>query len=260
MNYKKRLRAPFGASIFYTMAGSVRRFFNNIICSTIRDKETRRRIRVVLNSDMLSNLRFIRRDLGVPLRRIRTYVGYRASNLLISVNDKYIYKFALRRDNSDELAMREYRVVNCLGKISPIYVPPVTILKHNGHLVRKYEYIHGVQLRKCTPEWVAAHTDELAPQCARFMYEMGVADPIEIRDLKPSPDAKTGYCYGWTQGDLCDNFLIDTDTARVVAIIDWEDCMFGDFTHQLKGDKEPTIRKFMDRVVIEYDKLFYKKD
>lgn len=242
----------------FVMAGSIRRFFSNIICGFVPNRDRRRRIRVVLNSDVSAYLRFIRADLGVRPRRVRTFVGYLARSLLISVNDEYIYKFPLRRDNSDDLARREKRLVDALAPLSPIYVPPVELLEYNGRVVRKYEYVSGVQFRKLPDDYAWKHMDEFAKQIARFLYEIGCANPPQIADLKPSRKAMPGYCYGWCQADIYDNFLIDTTTHRVTAIIDWEDCNFCNFRYLFRSRLKTRADYFMNRVEAEYNRLFEK--
>ncbi len=238
------------------MAGSIRRFFTNIICGCVYNKDKRKHLRVLLNSPVGSYLRFIRKNTGEPVRKVKTFIGYQARNLLISVNDKYIFKFPLRRADSQQLTLREERVVSALAPLSPIYVPPVRVYKHRGQLVRRYEFINGYQLRQMPVDVALANIDKLAPQIASFIYVIGCADPIEIRDLKPTLDDAPGYMYGWTQGDITDNFLVDMDTMRVVAIIDWEDCRFGDFSQLLSLDKRTPQREFMAAVQREYDKLY----
>lgn len=238
------------------MAGSVRRFFTNAICGLIYNRDTRRRVRVVLNSPMVSSLRFIRKNLGRPVRKIKTFVGYQARNLLISVNDEYIYKFPLRRSNSDELTLRESRIVSALAAISPIYVPPVDVYTHRGVLVRRYKFIHGYGLRQIPLDVAMANIDKLAKQIARFIYEIGCSDPETIRDLKPDTAANPGYMYGWSQGDICDNFIVDINTMQIIAFIDWEDCRFGDFSNIFTGDKNSPHRELMVAVRAEYDRLY----
>ena len=241
------------------MAGSVRRFFTNIICGCVYNKDKRKHLRVLLNSPVASYLRFIRKNSGEPLRKVKTFIGYQARNLLISVNDKYIYKFPLRRSDSHKLTMCEQRVVSALAPLSPIYVPPVHVYEHRGQLVRRYEYIDGYQLRQIPLDIAMANIDTLASQVARFMYVIGCADPDEIRDLKPTPDDAPGYMYGWTQGDITDNFLVDIRTMRVIAMIDWEDCRFGDFSQLLTQDRRSPQREFTAAVQREYDKLYHRK-
>lgn len=213
-------------------------------------------MRVVLNSDMLSNIRFIRKNTGLPVKKIKTFIGYQARNLLISINDKYIFKFPLRRSNSDELAIRESRIVSALAPLSPTYVPPVDTFMHRGRIVRRYEFIRGTQLRQMPLDVALANIDKLAPQVARFMFEIGRADPAQIRDLKPKPNARPKYAYGWSQGDICDNFIIDMNNMKIIAFIDWEDCAFGDFSRLFTADKRSPNIELMNAVKTEYDKLY----
>lgn len=243
--------------IIIIMAGSIRRFFTNIICGFIYNRDTRRRVRVVLNSSMVDSLRFIRKNLGRPIRKIKTFVGYQARNLLISVNDEYIYKFPLRRSNSRELTLRESRIVSALAPLSPIYVPPVEVFSHRGVLVRRYEFIRGTGLRQMPVEVALANLETLSKQIARFMYEIGCSDPESIRDLKPDANMKPGYMHGWSQGDICDNFIVDMNTMQVIAFIDWEDSAFGDFSRIFSGDRASPHRELMSAVKREYDRLYF---
>lgn len=242
--------------IIGVMAGSLHRFFTNIICGCIYNKDVRKRTRVILNSPMADYIRFIRKNTGLRLRKIKTFTGYQARSLLISVNDQYIFKFPLRRANSDELTRREARLVSALSPLSPIYVPPVAVFTHRGVLVRRYEFIHGVQLRQMPLDVVLANIDVLADQIARFIFEIGRSNPKEICDLKPSPDALPGYMYGWSQGDICDNFMVDMETMKIVAFIDWEDCAFGDFSSVFTRDKRSPHRELMDATRRAYDRMY----
>jgi hypothetical protein len=240
------------------MATSVRRFFSNIISGLIADKDKRKKVRVILNSDIVSYLRFIRRDVG-SIHKIKTFTGYQARSLLISVNDEYIYKFPLQRTDSNELALRERDIVSALAPISPIYIPPVEILKYKKVLVRKYRFINGVQLRKMPLDTALGLVEKIAPVIANFLYMIGRADPAEIAKYKPSPDMQCGYMFGWTQGDIADNFLVDEKTHEIIAFIDWEDAVFGDFCPMFKNEKRSPSRELMAAVQIEYDKLYKGK-
>ncbi len=210
----------------------------------------------MLNSPMAVQVRFIRRNIDEPVRKLRTFVGFQARSLIIDVNDKWVFKFPLRRDNSDELSMREARIVRALAPLSPIYIPPVQTLRLRGRLVRKYEFVHGKILRQVSPELILKHKTKLARQLANFLYVIGSSDPAEIRDLKPSVSAAPGFLYGWSQGDICDNFMLDTETMRVVAIIDWEDAHFGDMLPQLVNDRRSPQRELMAAVHREYERIW----
>lgn len=238
------------------MAGALRKFFTNVICGLVYNKDARKKMRVVLNSDMLGYIRFIQKHTGLRLRKIKTFIGYRARNLLISINDKFIFKFPLRRSDSNDLALREKRIVEALAPFSPIYIPPVKTMRYQDKIVRQYDFLSGVQLRKLPTDIVLKNLDKLVAPVAKMLYEIGCADPEQIRDLKPTPDALPGYLYGWCQGDIADNFLINPETMEIVAFIDWEDCAFGDFSDLFSGDKRTPMREFMTALKQEYDKLY----
>ncbi len=242
------------------MAGkSIRHFITNVICGFVYNKDERKRLRVILNSPILEYIKFIREDTGIRRPRIKTFVGYQARSLIIGVNDRWIYKFPLRRDNYRELALREKRLVDALAPISPIYVPGVELIEYRGMLVRKYEFIKGPTLRTGPRDVIMANLETLARQVANFIYVVGQADPESIRDLKPTPDAAPGYLRGWSQGDICDNFIIDMKTMTVRAFIDWEDCAFMDFGWLLRPGKQLPSRDFMPMVQAEYDKIWHAK-
>lgn len=238
------------------MAGPIRRFFTNLICGCIYNQDRRKRLRVILNSPIVSYMRFVRQDMGCPVRKIKTFVGYQARSLLISVNDTCIYKFPLRRHNSDDLSMREYRIVCALRNFSPIYVPSVQLLKYRGHIVRKYEFIRGTQFRHLPIDFAHQNMRKIAHQIADCMYRIGCTNPPEISDLKPGQEMQPGYAIGWTQGDIYDNFLVDENTGKVVAMIDWEDAFFGDFSHLFKRKHVSIASQFMDCVLDEYNRLY----
>lgn len=238
------------------MASPLRRFFTNIICGCVYNKDKRKRLRVVLNSSMMDCLRFIHKNTGNRPRRIKTFVGYQARSLLISTNNEYIFKFPLRRADSDYLTRREKRLVDVFQKISPIYIPPVDVYEHRDHLVRRYPFISGVQLRQMPLEVALENIDILAEQIAEFIFVIGCSDPETVRDLKPTPDAKPGYMYGWSQGDICDNFIVDMKTMKIIAFIDWEDCVFGDFSKTFTGNRRSPQRELMSAVREKYEKLY----
>lgn len=238
------------------MAGPLRRFFTNIICGCIYNKDTRKRVRVILNSDMAGNIRFIRNNLNTPVRKTKTFIGYQARNLLISANDTHIFKFPLRRANSSELTIREKRIVDAFIPISSIPIPAVEVFEYDNKLIRRYEFIHGMGLRQIPHDVAMKNLDTLAKQIATFIFEIGSSDPESIRDLKPKANAKPGYMYGWCQGDICDNFIIDPTTMRIVAFIDWEDCEFINFAHIFTHDKRSPHHELMIAAKREYDKLY----
>lgn len=237
-------------------SGPLRRFLTNIICAFIYNPDRRKKWRVVLNSPVLSYLRFIRRDLGMRPRHIHLMVGFRAKNLLIAVNDTYIYKFPLRNPNYKSLAQREVRITTALGPVSPIHIPDVRLLTHGDILVRRYEWIRGMGIRQLPPDDAARLRPQLIHQIAQFVYSIGIADPVEIRDLKPAADATPARGYGWYHWDVFDNFLIDPITGNITAMIDWEDCKFGNFAAEITRNRHRDVYPFMDAVWAEYNRLY----
>lgn len=235
---------------------SIHHFLTNVICGLVWGRVRRRKVRVILNSPMSEYIRFIRADTGFRRLRLRTFIGYQARSLVISVNNKYVYKFPLRRDNYRELALREKRLVDAFAPISPIHIPWVELIEHNGMLIRKYEYIDGPILRTAPRRLIMKNLDTLATQMANFLYVIATSDPESIRDLKPENAKVPGYLYGWCQGDIGDNFIIDIDTMTVRAVIDWEDCEYFDFHSVLRPGKQLPSREFMPRVMREYDRIW----
>lgn len=210
----------------------VRHFFTNMICGLIANKSHRKKVRVLLNSDLRAYYDFIRSDLGNErLRKKRTAIGYGAQNLIIIVNDRYVYKFPLCKKNPNEIALREKRIVDAFAKISPIYVPPVQLLKLNDIYVRKYEYIRGRTFAQMHGDEIVTNMEQWSSVIAEFIYKIATSDPDEISDLKPVEAGAQKTFYGWCHGDIAGNFMIDKKTNKIIAVIDWEDCRYGDFSH-----------------------------
>jgi len=203
-----------------------------MVCGLIANKSRRKKVRVILNSDMRTYINFIRHDLGgARLRKIRTEIGYGAQNLIIIANDAWVYKFPLCKTNPNEIALREKRIVDAFAKVSPIYVPPVELLDLNGIYVRKYEYIHGRTFGQMRDGDIIANMNAWSDAIAEFLYALAISDPTEISDLKPKNASAPKTFYGWCHGDFAGNFMIDTQTNKIIAIIDWEDCRYGDFSN-----------------------------
>ncbi len=243
---------------------SIRHFIVNILCAFVWNEKKRKHVRVVLNSDVGKYIRFIRRDIGGRIRKIKTFSGPGAHSLLISVNDEWIYKFPLRYPNWRERATREKRGVDAMAKLLPIYVPSIDCLPLGDIFVRKYPFVHGVGIDKLSIQDQVKHREKIAHQVAKFVYTMSTLDPAELVDLKPTPDTKPGFMYGWWQGDIYGNFMLDPKTFDVIAFIDFENVRFGDFSAGLGPVYHPREYKemgtpFMAVVRREYIKL-YRRD
>ena len=235
---------------------SLPHFITNTICGFIPGVARRKKVRAILNSPFVAELHFVRRCTPEHIRRVRVFVGFMARSLIISANDKYVFKFPLKRADYRELAVREKRVVDALAPYSTIYTPSVELLRNGDDIVRKYDFVSGRGMRTFSAEMILKHKTKLARQIAKFIFEIASVDPVEIRDLKPSPDAKPGYAYGWFQGDIVDNFMIDPKTMNITAFIDWEDCAFRDFSEIFHTEYRSPQRELMDAVRHEYDALY----
>lgn len=233
----------------------IRHAFTNVVCSFVPGRARRRRLRVIMNSPVLMYLHFIRRDVGARLFNIRFLVGFRAKSLLIAVNNKYVYKFPLRHKNYREMAIREKRIVDEMRKISPIYIPPVRLMEYRGILIRRYDFVPGAGIRQLPADFVVRHRDAWARQIARFIDKIARTDPIAIRDLKPDSNIRPGFARGWYHWDVFDNIMIDANTGKIIAMIDWEDCQFGDFSPALNSAREKNVCDFMRRVADFYKKI-----
>ena len=95
------------------------------------------------------------------------------------------------------------------------------------------------------------------------MYVIGNSDPVDLRDLKPTPNAKSEYLYGWFHGDIWQNFMLDPKTFDITYFIDWEDTAFQSFmpgmcvatrTWEKRGYAYMGIT-----VLSEYSKLYFQK-
>ncbi len=239
----------------------IRHFFTNMVCGLIANKSRRKKVRVILNSDMHAYINFIRNDLGgARLRKIRTEIGYGAQNLIVIANDAWVYKFPLCKSNPNEIALREKRIVDAFSKISPIYVPPVELLDLDGVLVRKYEYIRGRTFSQMREVDIIANMDAWSDVIAEFLHKLAISDPGSISDLKPENATAPKTFYGWCHGDFAGNFMIDVQTHKIIAMIDWEDCRYGDFaSDNIWTSSLPHGTEFLHMVRNKYLKLCGEK-
>jgi len=127
-------------------------------------------------------------------------------------------------------------------------------------LVRRYDFVHGKLLCDFAPSEIYAHQEKIAKQLAEFMYKIGRADPAEIRDLKPDPNAVPGYMYGWFHNDIGNNCMLDDD-MNIVGFIDCDKTAFCDFRTSLPyanhhWDKHG-FKGLMVHTLYEYSKLYF---
>ncbi len=192
--------------------------------------------------------------------RIKTRVGYGCKNFVVILNDKHVFKFPLLHDGRD-IAYREQRIVDTFRKISPIKIPSMTIIPYKDIVIRKYEFAYGKLLSDFDPRIVAMHRMHIAKQIAKMLYVVGKSDPAEIRDLKSSPKEKPGYLYGWFQGDIWQNFMLDEKTFNITFFIDWEDTEFQSFIpalHVASHNWDKFGYKYLSiDIMAEYSKLYF---
>ena len=239
-------------------------FISNIIAGIIWKKTLRDKVRVMIRYPrVLGYIRFVRRF----ARRykdcnIKTRVGRGCRNFVVILNNKYVFKFPLFSDGK-EISEREKRITDAFKKISPIKIPDMQIIKYKNIFVRKYEFAKGTLLSDVNPDLVNEHRSQIAQQIANMMYVIGKSDPEEIRDLKAKPNDKPGYLYGWFQGDIWQNFMVDEQTFDITFFIDWEDTKFQSFLpaiHVASRTWEKRGYRYLGiDVMSEYSKLYFQK-
>ena len=240
---------------------AIRHFITNIICGLIYSREARKRVRAALNSPLVGLILFIKKDCKLKHPKYKIITGFRGRNLLIRVNDKYIYKYPTQKCNfAPNIEVRERDITTELAKISPIYIPVPTLLKYNKKWLRRYDVVSGISLRQLIRKGKIydEYKKYLAHQVAYFLYVIAKYNPEKLYKYKDKPDDKPGFMYGWHHCDLLDNFMIDTKTFKITSFIDWEEVGFGDFSTMLR-DKNPVLNAFMQIVEKEYKNIYTNK-
>ena len=242
----------------------MRHFISNIVCCVIWSKSLRDKVRTMIRfpqtREYLRYVRHFAKNTKHP--KIKSMVGYGCKNFVVILNDRHVFKFPLMTDGKD-VAFREKRIVDAFYGVSPIKIPLMKIISYKNIYVRKYEFAKGSLLTDVSPKIIVKHQQHIATQIANFLYVIGKSDPIEIRDLKPKPNAVPGFLYGWFQNDIWQNFMLDTKTFDITFFIDWENTAFGDFRPSLyvsahNWDKFG-YRGLIINVLAEYSKLYFSK-
>ena len=185
-------------------------------------------MRVKIRYNTRPYVKFVRDYIGSTDAKITTCVGGGCKNFIVLVNSQYAFKFPLN-DDGTERALRELRITTALRKYTKFKIPDMDIIKWTHMAVRRYEFVPGVVLGEIPPRIAMANRHHIAAQIAQFMYEIGRADPTEIRDLKPKKTAKPDFLYGWFHNDIGQNFILNPDTFDIVGFIDWETAVFDSF-------------------------------
>mgnify|MGYP002526072563 CR=1 FL=1 len=239
---------------------ALRHFFTNMVCGLIYSQDARKRVRAALNSPLVGLLVLIKKDCGLKHIKYKIITGFRGRNLLIRVNDKYIYKYPTKKCNfAPNIEVRERDITRELAKVSPIYIPVPVLLKYQDKIVRRYDVVDGISLRQLIQKkkMYEKYKKYLAHQVAHFLYVIARYNPKSLYKYKDNASKKPGLMCGWHHCDLLDNFMIDKKTFRIVAFIDWEEVGFGDFSNMFV-DKNPVLDDFMKTVKQEYAKIYKK--
>ena len=240
----------------------MRHFLSNIISGLIWKKTLRDKVRVMIRYPQTRDyIRYVRNFAkNMSKRDIKTVVGRGCRNFVIILNNKHVFKFPLMNDGK-EIATREKRILDAFYGISPIKIPLMKIIPYKDIYIRKYEFARGTLLSDIDPVVFATHRQHIAKQLAKFLYVIGKSDPKEIRDLKDNPTDKPDYLYGWFQGDIWQNFMVDMKTFDITFFIDWEDTKFQSFLPALYvATRTWEKRKYMYMgvdVMAEYSKLYF---
>ena len=237
-------------------------FLSNVIALLIPNKTLRDKVRVMIRyPQTLSYIWYVRKYAGKSGSKIKTRVGRGCRNFVVILNDKYVFKFPLFTDGR-EIAYREKRILEALMPISPIKIPKMEIIHYKDIVVRKYEFANGTLLSDVAPAVVSANRAYIARQFANMLCVVGKADPKEIRDLKDNPKDKPGFLYGWFQGDIWQNFMLD-DKCNITYFIDWEDTKFQSFMPALRVATRTWEKRGYQYlgidVLAEYSKLYFGK-
>ena len=180
---------------------NLRHLVSNIVCGFIPNKRLRDLTRVKIRYNTKPFVRFVRDYIGDADAKITTCVGYGCSNFIVLVDSRFAFKFPLKDDGTIR-ALRELRITTALRKYTKFKIPEMEIIKWNNMAVRKYEFFPGVIISEVPPRVANANRQKIAEQIAQFIYEIGCADPVEIRDLKPTKTTRPGYLYGWFHNDI----------------------------------------------------------
>ena len=241
---------------------SLRHTMINIICGFVPGRKARSRVRVFLMYPVaFSYVRFVKRwaheNCG-GVQKLTVAFGVGCRNLVVLLNDAHVFKFLLvKRENP---ALREERIVNALRRVSPLISPKIEVINWNGVLIRRYDFVRGKLLCDFSPAEITANQTKIAKQLASFMYKIGRADPVAIRDLKPDPDAQPDYMYGWFHNDIGNNCLLDDD-MNITGFIYCDKTAFCDFRTSLPyanhhWDKHG-FTGLLVNTLYEYSKLYF---
>lgn len=207
----------------------LKRWAANVIVCVIPNKTKRKKIRTKLQFDTKWCVDFVRNiyDGKYKNAKLSTYIGRGGQNYIVVVDKKYVFKFPIR-NSANKNPIAEKRISDYFARVSPVRVPKLEIINHNGKFIRKYDFIDGVIIEDADKNLVKQNLDKIAKQIADFLFVMSTSNPVALKDLKPKNAATPGFMYGWSHNDIGGNFILDPKTMDVVGFIDWENAKFGD--------------------------------
>lgn len=149
-------------------------------------------------------------------KRVRVIKG--GWNIGFIIDNKYVCKIRkfCNKDVPTDKIMREKRITDAFAPIVPVRIPRIEIIKSNGYIFYKYEFIPGKNLNRMPLRTIEKNGWKWGKQLAEFIDAMHNADPAELADLKTSDGD------GWNHHDICNNIIVDTKTMNIVGLIDWE--------------------------------------
>lgn len=234
----------------------LRRLLGNIAGGFFSNHDRRIRARVIVSAPMWRCVRFVKRIHGRHAK-IEKFYGAGGKSLVLGVDKKYVYKFSCMR-NANYIATRERDILEYFGPISTLPTPPVTLLKMGREIVRRYDYVSGTSLAAIDSDVIIKNANKIGKQIAKFLFEIGKHDPDQLRKYKNHPIDIPRPFYGWNHKDWdnLENFIVDSKTLKIIAIIDWENSMYGDFYYRLHRIGSEPHRTLMAAVEREYWRLW----
>lgn len=239
------------------MGRGIRKFIGNLIGAFIPGDRMRRRARVNIVTPLWRCLRFVRDVHGRDVS-VQKFYGLGGKGLVLIVDNKYVYKFSCRA-NANTAAKREYDIVNYFKEHSSIRIPGIKLLQNGEQLVRRIDYVAGTTLADLPPDTIIKNANKLGKQIAKFLFEIATQDPECLKKYKPNPDARPQMFCGWNHNDWnnLENYIVDKDTMKITALIDWEEADFNDFKWRFTnscGQLEKIA--LFDVVIREYIRLW----
>lgn len=242
----------------------MRKIFINLLCALIPSRKLRHRMRMRMTFDIRPLIKFALKDANMKRVHIDIFQGHGGMKKVIVVLDKRkAYKFPLVPARYDS-PKTEKMFTDAFREISPLKLPKMEIvpMNMNGKIidVLKYDFVSGTPIGNVSKETLNKYGDKIARQLAEFLYAIGQSDPKSIKHLKPSVRAKPGFMYGWAHNDIGGNFLVNENTGKITAVIDWESAKFCDWSQDVlaahKYLKNRNAEDIMVKTVIEYEKLY----